>query len=554
MWLFSTTLFLLHSRRLDGGVSCLAFKNRTPSNEILTKESASSVPDVPSVRQYELMLLPRRIRSCRSNITACLELLATIPSQVYTPTQLQPIYLEALEVLYHHSTKDDKSKQHLAFQFYQKCPTESMRAKAISVSGGHHLNTTLWFQQRPGIVSINAALASLVRAQKWEQSQALLQKFSDDVSTFSYNVVLMGMDRASQGNSALSLLHNMMKYGPAPDRNSFHHTMAALGRNHLNDEAYDLLDCMRSNDILTNNATFDILARMYGRSGDWAMVGLVDSLRKMDCSCEPFPDPKLHRKQGESSRQQHRWVWENDALGMKRVGTGRDAWWEFASLGNLTVALQPHRNPSKNGMKILLFQRDGGSSNAQFRKVGFLLMINNRTEKSSTMLGIFIHPDFRRLGLSKTILAIWLNLCDRAGLLAKTGIINKPLLALILQHTFGFSPLDQNNRGVEVEVLPGAQGMVELYAPAIKSLEGVFGVRELEHQKIRIIAGTPSVRGRLCRIKTAFLRDKYNVIQTDDKIDLKYRSLDTQWMNVLLGVNVTGRTYSTFVPQRGELK
>ena len=541
MWAILILSLLIALEYREGVFGASAFATK------LTQETHKAMRS----QQQELLLLPRKIRGSRTNITACLELLRKIPRQeegqrdpMFSPMLLQQIYLEALQVLHKQRSND---KQDLAFQFYKNCPTESVRAKAISVCGGHQFNASLWLRGQPGVASINAALAALARAQKWDQSQDWLLQFAPHLSTFSYNIVLMGMERANQGTAALALLQNMTQYGPTPDRGSYHHTMGALGRNHENDAAYTLLDGMRLSGVPPNNATFDILARAYGRTGDWTMVGLVDSLRQVNLWGESFPDPAVCRKQAEPSRQRHVWRWENNAQGLKQVGSGRDAFWEFATIGEFSVALQPHRNPTKNGMKILLFLRD---DNERLRKVGFLLMINSRPENSSTMLGIFIHPDFRRLGLSKTILAIWLDLLDRAGLSAKTGVINKPLLALILQHTFGFTP--RRHEGVEVEVLPSTKGTVDLHAPSLKSLEGVFGAREMERQKIQIVVGTPSVPGKRCQVKTAFTLETLATVQANQQLakmgNLKYRSVDTPWRNVLLGCTVREDVTGSFQP------
>ncbi len=178
-------------------------------------------------------------------------------------------------------------------------------------------------------------------------------------------------------------------------------------------------------------------------------------------------------------------------------------------LSTWRVAIQPNRNPSKNGIKLLFLVEDAAAraqaelsrqeqdsctatlslSNVKtnerkaWKKLGYVLMINARDSPqqngsdgggppTSTLLGLFVDPVYRKQGLSKTFLAIWLYCCRKARLQAQSGLIRKPLLALVLEHTFGFVPMlmnklpsNNNNRdgdagtalvatpqGVEVEI------------------------------------------------------------------------------------------------------
>jgi hypothetical protein len=59
------------------------------------------------------------------------------------------------------------------------------------------------------------------------------------------------------------------------------------------------------------------------------------------------------------------------------VGKGKVAHWDFATYEEddiaLTVALQPHRNPSKNGTKLLLFDNRADSPKVRNEKSAFCL-------------------------------------------------------------------------------------------------------------------------------------------------------------------------------------
>jgi hypothetical protein len=500
----------------------------------------------------------------------------------------------------------------MALQLYHDCPTESIRARTIAVCSSiddvHHstILTLLAGPPPPGIVTVNAALAALARDKDWSRARNVLFDHMSLVvsssSTMSCNIVLLAMERAQQGTAALELLELMLVrdddkekkktlFLPRPDRSSFHHVMRALigsgGNNNHNsnnninnnhchvsavDDAYKLMERMQNSySIRPNNETLDLFASAYGRWGDWTMVGLVDRLRLFVDGIHVFPDPERYRVEAMTNRQQNStMVWSSNARGLKQVGSGKEAYWEIANYESeanttktttttkLVVALQPHRNPSKNGIKILLLEdNDTGDAAATAtrcsddqrprQKAGYLLMTNSRTDSTSTMIGVFIRPDLRRMGLSKTILSIWLDLCQRAGLVARTGVINKPLLALVLQHTFGFAP---RPGGVVVEVAPGGSGsssnngrMVALYAPSLKSMVGAFSNSDLKRESIELLNQPPLTRGRLCHVKTAFVLspnhdDAHRLSERVVKIKegrLVYHSIDTSWRQVFIG-------------------
>jgi hypothetical protein len=137
------------------------------------------------------------------------------------------------------------------------------------------------------------------------------------------------------------------------------------------DDAYQLMVRMQNScySIVPNNETFDIFATSYGRRGDWTLVGLVDHLRLgSNNDSHVFPDPETYRTTAKTDRRPSSTMhWNSTALGLKQVGSGKEAWWEIATYSistgapstiKLVVALQPHRNPSKNGIKILLLDDD----------------------------------------------------------------------------------------------------------------------------------------------------------------------------------------------------
>lgn len=369
-------------------------------------------------------------------------------------------------------------------------------------------------------------------------------------STLSCNIVLTAMERAKQGSHALKFLQCMIEQQqqqqgdqerlPRPDRTSFHLTMNALiaeetkstinnqtrsGKSSNVDAAHNLLGTMEqlsrcyftnSNhsprnrhsstyySVQPNNSTYDLLVRASSRVGDWDMASLVDTLRYQavtikvppNTTSAAFVDPMLHRSSIRASDKSPLILhWGNEKHGMEknikkkywRIGRYKDP----AANLTFTVALQPNRNPAKNGMKILLLSENGDTST----QVGYMLIINSVSEgaaAASTMLGLFLDHSIRKMGVSKVLIAIWLDLCVRAGLTPRTGVIHKPLLAMVLKHNFGFRPrqdeMGDTQKGVLVEISPGSDGStVELYAPFLKSLQGAFASWDLKRENIRLL-------------------------------------------------------------------
>lgn len=512
-----------------------------------------------------------------------------------------------------------------ALHLYMECPTEACRSRTISICGysAEGYSTALDLlrkegKQPPSIQSSNAALAACAAAKDWNEALDILLHEMPERTTLSCNIVLKAMERAKQGHQARELLQRMIRDRhqhsgqglPSPDRNSFHMTMNALISDTRNaatnvaeiqacanysnvDAAFNLLNTMQSLDrwytldsensntfystlsVRPDNTTFDLLASAYGRVGDWDMSSLVESLRYQRYAVSElsqqndtggFPNPLLRRSTITNEQSSNRnspllLQSENDKLVMEKNTKKR--YWKFGRYEdpttnfNLTVALQPNRYPSKNGIKILLVD-------TELAKVGFLLMINDVNEAgaaSSTLLGLFLEHGARKRGLSKIAIAIWLDLCRRARMTPRTGVIHKPLLALVLQHTFGFQPEGDaaddckdlapatKRSGVLVEVSRGHDGAVELYAPSVKSLEGAFSFWDLKRENIRILKDLPSPRGRRCRVgATLTVGDDFSI---DDEIDLQvagksgqgtlvYNSMGTCWRQVLLGTKTSG--------------
>jgi pentatricopeptide repeat protein len=276
-----------------------------------------------------------------------------------------------------------------------------------------------------------------------------------------------------------------------PDRSTYNHVVAALCKMGKLDHAHALFLEMKSSpnkNCAPNDQTYEMLITSYGKRKNWEMAHALERER------QDGEDDDSH----EFNFFQH---W--NMPGMTKVGRGKYARWEFGTYRrkegvNLTIAVHPHRNPAKNGISILLLN-DGS-------KLGHLIMVNKAATNTSKLLGVFVDPKERKSGYSKVFLALWLKLCLEADIQPQTGIINKPLLALVLQHTFDCVP--HEGLGVEVELSPGDSNTIVLYSTAAKNLEGAFSPKDVKREGLVFAKEPTEPRGRRVQIGAPFLPPK----------------------------------------------
>lgn len=429
-----------------------------------------------------------------------------------------------------------------------------------------------------------ATLSTCVSTGQWELALNVLSNklLCTNITTVACNIIFHAMMSAKEGIAAIQLLERMMKqqqeivptidnikYWPLPNTQSFLYVMNALYNHSLRmknkndallyvDQAYGLLNTISNlpnNDhysslILLNADNFDLLIRAYRTYDDLKMIAYIEEHRNNTLTTYMTPDEvrkSINRDdiiQSESLKQQNELKsfvhWHDDKSTsndkqpyFQKHGGGRVAYWEFASYTNSTrhfiVAFQPNREPSKNGIKLLLYDNkkdqqkcdkystsaEDAQRNSKSRKVGFMLLQNTAIETSddcqlhsqafsgkSVFLGLFLDPAYRKENLSKVFFAIWLDLCLKSNLIPETGVMNKPLLALVLQNTFHFLPLGIG--GFDVEILKQQKErddscdssmnensqVIELYSPdASKTLVGgAFAKGELKRENIRLVS------------------------------------------------------------------
>jgi hypothetical protein len=85
-----------------------------------------------------------------------------------------------------------------------------------------------------------------------------------------------------------------------------------------------------------------------------------------------------------------------------------------------------------------------------------------------------------------------MTLCLDAKITPITGVMNKPLLCLTLQHTFGYTPAP-NNQGVSVEVSASGtvDGTIVVYSPRKKAIGGAFSPADKEREGLVFVTEAP---------------------------------------------------------------
>jgi pentatricopeptide repeat protein len=449
-------------------------------------------------------------------------------------------------------------------------------------------------------LTYNIVLTALYRAKQGVRAYQLLQQMMESHPTST----LLTNDAQHTLNHHDDMHSNDRVLLPPPDLNSFQITIKALiatattiNTNTMEtlsmddrtsqyiDTAYTLCNVMLDYGFEVRTATIELLISAYSRLGDWSKVQWITAvhlqyqqhvqLQHPNTQSQSFRFPNVPPPNDEPVVQptstitnktlnnntianQHesyfsstiRSQWERGGLKKDQ----QEKYWKIGTYVNhgtttsstddrFVLAIQPHRNPGKNGIQLVMYHRtsDGHSTTTPPTKVGYLLMINQPMENnnlnhnsssdtntttqmlgSSSLLGVYLDPQYRQLGLSKLLIAIWLQLCHQARALPRTGVMNKPLLVLVLQHTFSFVPeitTTGGNNGVNVEVsvvpdqlrvetnpITTATSQIGIYSSNVKSLQGIFSMRDLRREKIQLLRDpcTPQ-RGRVCRIGASFV-------------------------------------------------
>jgi hypothetical protein len=330
---------------------------------------------------------------------------------------------------------------------------------------------------------------------------------------------------------ALELLKKMKShqyYSAIPDRTTYDHTINALLRQHKLDTAYAVFQEMKQHpDTFPKDGTYELLITAFGKRKKWDIAHALERERLEHHGTANKPELELPSFN----------FWDMDS--MVKVGRGKYARWEFGTLLKngikLAIAVHPHSNPAKNGISIFLVDNSGDKP----VKLGYAIMINSASLNTSTLLGVYVDPVRRKEGFSKIFLALWFKLCLEANIQPRTGIINKPLLALVLQHTFGCTP--QEGIGNDAELSPGKdEGTIVLYSTSAKNLTGAFSPKDVKREGLEFSSKPAEPRGRKVTIGTSFTppKDQDILVQALDKVladKVDYKLTSYELRRVFLG-------------------
>ncbi|MGK3735191.1 MAG: pentatricopeptide repeat protein [Bacillariaceae sp.] len=477
--------------------------------------------------------------------------------------ELNNVAVEVLRVC------ENANKHNLALELYKKYPSETARTAMISVLGRCNQITKaielledddddIIIGCTPSTASYNAAIAACGKIKDWELALDIYHNKipKERISSLTTNALLTILSKCRKGIHSLEIFENMNKQIPpsTPTNNNNNNSnnnnnntsrtrtttdgtdsvtytlvISSLVRSNMVLEASQILEELENNRRRQHycsrksiESMYDLVLSAYSQQSDWSSVERLERMR----------DRKIITSNGgddEDDSSEYRFQqWE----GLTKVDKGKESYWIIGTYQsddnnnivdnsknnvdnnnnnsnklNITVGTRPHRNPARNGIQIIFFENvfDEETKTWKQNKLGYLLMKNNSYDRTSSMLGMFLTQTERGRGISKICLSIWILLCLDASLLPVTGIINKPLLALILQHAFGFvSPSkNKNNNGVLVELSQDLHDptCVVLYSSSKKCLEGAFSPSDRIHQNIKIISQQPpAVRGRIVRI------------------------------------------------------
>lgn len=127
--------------------------------------------------------------------------------------------------------------------------------------------------------------------------------------------------------------------------------------------------------IQPTEAMYDMVIAAYSKISNWEGIKRVEQIRNPNSAVE-----------GDVRDLYSFQRWE----GLTKVGKGKEAYWEVATHLplNITIGVQPNRNPVKNGIRLLFYENYNGDGDWKRRKLAFLLMKNS--ENQSSLLGMFL--------------------------------------------------------------------------------------------------------------------------------------------------------------------
>ena len=377
-------------------------------------------------------------------------------------------------------------------------------------------------QIQPGLQLYHAALNALGRHGSSEAIRTLLNRMQMNTNTtpdrMAYQIVISSLAKCGQCLDAIQLLHQMREKGFSPDIGCYNELLIGIARHAgrhqsgKNSEqnpiswhklALEILQDIESQSDLAasiSDQTYNSVISACGKEKQWDAASAV--------AVKASNSTIFTNNIGNSENDDRASSYFCNLETFRRNGKGSDAWWEIAEYSCdqrvLTVGIQPHRNPKLNGMSLVFYQDLGGNR----MKVGRVLLKNDVMSRSylSSIIGMEVNAKVRGEGLSKVLIAIWLDICLQTESFPRAAVMNKPLIALVLSK-FGFVPDDGGTKCVLVRLEDdGNDNQFGLYSPQ-KSLDGALSHRVLRTQSIKLLRTLPDSsrqKGVDVVIKTTF--------------------------------------------------
>lgn len=362
---------------------------------------------------------------------------------------------------------------------------------------------------QPGLQLYHATLNSLGRQGNYEAILLLLNNMQSPTKAdrMAYQIAISSLAKSGRECYAATQLLDLMKErGFSPDMVCYNELLKGIAKQAGSDKgqrwhelALDILQDIDSQKELSNcisDQTYNSVIAACGKEGAWAAAASV--ARRSHSSTFYNYSPAVDSEQQSS-------YFSNLELNYEKHGKGKEAWWEVATYRcgtnlEISVGIQPHRNPKQNGFSLVFYRGDD-------IKVGRILLAPFANSHYSSLVGMEVNKELRGEGLSKVLIAIWLHIClYTKAAFPRAAKMNKPLIALVLSK-FGFVPDDGGTRCVLIRLENDAKDQSPrfgLYSSQRKSLDGAFSHRVLRTQNIKLLGSPPASRGVDVVIKTTF--------------------------------------------------
>lgn len=315
----------------------------------------------------------------------------------------------------------------------------------------------------------------------------------------TYNIAIMACAKANECSTAIQLLHDLVSIPhlkqekPFPDDSIYHTVISSCGRVGRWEDAAVLTAQMKQ----TQNGSRNI-SQLPSKHRN-TNIDINSNMTSYFDFLNVFPQVGKGKL---SWWELGRWYQDEATMNAEDARLSQFINQDHSNNSNVQTkaisiptcirfGIQPHRNPVHNG--ITLFFYDAQTS----EKIGFLLirnkLVNHDPTQSpqfiSALYGMKILEQYRGLGLSSLFLSIWLQLCldmnpsndnHHAVAIPQTEIINKPLIAFVLQNRFGFQPISgstNKSSGVDVKLIP----LSNLNTPELRPLLDTYLQNQLDN-------------------------------------------------------------------------